>query len=147
MACILLVEDEAEIRTMLAEVLADAGHEVVEADSGDSAALLLDGPVSFDLLVTDITMPGLLDGIGLGALFRTLHASRPILYITGRPDALRKVPMRPNREAVLLKPYVLLPLAATVRAMLAAAAPEAGLRSCPGPGFPAHGPRALLAVP
>jgi len=91
MACILLVEDEAEIRAMLAEVLADAGHEVVEADSGDSAALLLDGPANFDLLVTDITMPGLLDGIGLAALFRALHASRPILYITGRPDALRRV--------------------------------------------------------
>ena len=63
MACILLVEDEAEIRLMLAEVLADAGHAVVEADSGDAAALLLQNREDFDALVTDITMPGRLDGI------------------------------------------------------------------------------------
>ena len=42
MACILLVEDEADIRLMLAEVLAEAGHEIVEAGTGDAAALLLE---------------------------------------------------------------------------------------------------------
>lgn len=49
MACILLVEDEAEIRFMLAEVLVHAGHRVVEADSGDAAALLLTTRDDFDL--------------------------------------------------------------------------------------------------
>ena len=120
MACILLVEDEAEIRLMLAEVLADAGHAVVEADSGDAAALLLQNREDFDALVTDITMPGRLDGIGLAKRFRELHSSRPILYVTGRPDALRNTPLRLNREAALLKPYGLLMLVATVQAMLAA---------------------------
>lgn len=144
MAYILLVEDEADIRTMLAEVLEEAGHTVVEADSGDSAVLLLDSPASFDLLVTDINMPGLLDGIGLAALFRALHAFRPILYITGRPDALRRVRMRPNREAALFKPYVLGSLVTTVRTMLAAAALEAGPRSCPDPAPSAHGSQMLL---
>lgn len=131
MACILLVEDEAEIRTMLAEVLVDAGHVVVEAESGDSAALLLDGPSGFDLLVTDINMPGRLDGLGLAARFRESHAVRPILYITGRPDALREVPMRPNREAALFKPYGLLSLVAIVGTMLAAAPAEADRQGRP----------------
>ena len=120
MACILLVEDEAEIRLMLAEVLTDAGHAVVEADSGDAAALLLQNREDFDALVTDITMPGRLDGIGLAKRFRELHSSRPILYVTGRPDALRNTPLRLNREAALLKPYGLLMLVATVQVMLAA---------------------------
>lgn len=130
MGCLLLVEDEADIRTVLAEVLADAGHEVVEAESGDAAALLLDGPNSFDMLVTDINMPGFLDGIGLAARFRRRHATRPILYVTGRPDALRQVRMRPNREAALVKPYGLLSLVSTVQAMLAAAVLDAERKGC-----------------
>ena len=139
MACILLVEDEGDIRTVMAEVLADAGHEVVEAETGDSAALLLDGSAGFDMLVTDINMPGFLDGIGLAARFRTRHDVRPILYVTGRPDALRQVPMRPNREAALFKPYGLLSLVATVKAMLSAAALEAERRACPDQAMLLHG--------
>lgn len=100
MACILLAEDEADIRIMVAEVLVDAGYLVVEAESGDAAALLLDSSAGFDFLVTDINMPGLLDGTTLAANFRKLHAVRPILFITGRPDALRNFSMQANREAV-----------------------------------------------
>ena len=146
MACILLVEDEADIRTMLAEVLVDAGHEVAEAETGDSAAMLLEEHAGFDLLVTDINMPGFLDGIGLAARFRKRHATRPILYITGRPDALRQVAMRPNREAALFKPYGLLSLVATVKTMLAAAAAEAGLQSCPDAVPLPHGPQTVLTA-
>ncbi len=144
MACILLVEDETDIRTMLAEVLTDAGHEVAEAENGDAAALLLDGHAGFDLLVTDINMPGLLDGIGLAARFRRRHALRPILYITGRPDALRDVPMRPNREAALFKPYGLLSLVATVRTMLVAVPPEAGRQAYPDSAPPPLGAQTVL---
>ena len=90
------------------------------------------GTSSFDMLVTDINMPGFLDGIGLAARFRNRHAIRPILYVTGRPDALRQVPMRPDRERVLIKPYGLLSLVSTVQTMLAAAALEAE-QTGPGP--------------
>ncbi len=147
MACILLTEDEADIRIMVAEVLVDAGHLVVEAESGDAAALLLDSSADFDLLVTDINMPGLLDGIDLAANFRKLHAIRPILFITGRPDALRKFSMRLNREAVLFKPYGLLALVATVRTMLAAAATDIGMACCPDPSPPSHSPQTALTAP
>ncbi len=144
MACILLVEDEADIRTVLAEVLVEAGHEVVEAETGDCAALLLDGSADFDMLVTDVNMPGLLDGIGLAVHFRKRHAVRPILYVTGRPDALRQVAMRPNREAALFKPCGLLSLVATVRTMLAAA--EAERRACPDQAYLLHGSPMVLTA-
>jgi len=81
-ARILLVEDEEEIRSMLAEVLADAGHEVVEAESGDAAALILDQFDNLDALVTEVHMPGRLNGLGLGRRFRERHALSPILYVT-----------------------------------------------------------------
>lgn len=126
MACILLVEDEAEIRHMLAEVLADAGHQVIEAGTGDAAALLLEENPGFDVLVTDINMPGRLDGIELARRFRMLHSHRPILYVTGRPNALRQTALRPNLEVALIKPHGLLKLVATVQAMLAATLFSAG---------------------
>ena len=146
MACILLVEDEADIRTILAEVLEEAGHEVIEAETGDAAALLLDSSADFDMLVTDINMPGFLDGIALAARFRKLHAVRPILYVTGRPDALRQVAMRPDREAALFKPHGLLSLVATVRTMLAAAAMDAERRACPDQAPSPHNPPMALTA-
>ena len=139
MACILLVEDEADIRSVLAEVLVDAGHQVVEAETGDSASLLLDQSAGFDMLVTDVNMPGRLDGVRLAARFRNRHALRPILYVTGSPDLLRHVPMRPNRDAALFKPYGLLSLVATVQTMLTAAAGEAERRAGPDQGPSLHG--------
>lgn len=119
MTRVLLAEDEGEIRSMLAEVLSSAGYEVVEADSGDAAAALMDYPDVFDVLVTDIHMPGQLNGLDLGRRFRARYARNPILYVTGRPDAMRGVKMRPNREVLLLKPHGLRVLVATVQAMLA----------------------------
>lgn len=120
MTRVLLAEDEEEIRSMLAEVLFDAGYEVVEAESGDAAAMLMDNADAFDVLVTDVHMPGRLNGLDLGRQFRERYARSPILYVTGRPDAVRGVRMRPNREVVLFKPHGLRVLVATVQAMLAA---------------------------
>lgn len=120
MTRVLLTEDEEEIRSLLAEVLVDAGYEVVEAESGDAAAELIGRPDEFDVLVTDIHMPGRLSGLDLGRRFRERHLRSPILYVTGRPDAVRGVPMQPNREMVLFKPHGLLALVATVQLMLAA---------------------------
>lgn len=114
---VLLAEDDQDLRSLLAEMLAGADCEVVEADSADAAALLVDCPDGFDVLVTDIHMPGRLDGLDLGRRFRARHARNPILYMTGRPEAMRGVRLRPDREAVLFKPCGLLALVATVQAM------------------------------
>ena len=56
--CVLLVEDEGLIRLTLAETLEDAGYTVVSAESGDAACDLLKGATRFDVLLTDIQMPG-----------------------------------------------------------------------------------------
>lgn len=122
MARILLVEDEDGIRSMLAEVFSDAGYEVVEAESGDAGAILVDRAGDFDVLVTDINMPGKLSGLDLGRHFRARYAECPIVYITGQRDVVRGLPVRPDREIVLFKPFGLAVLTGTVRSMLAAAA-------------------------
>jgi CheY-like chemotaxis protein len=59
-ARVLLVEDEGLTRLAAAEVLQDEGFEVVEAGNDDEAVQLLSGPDAFDVLFTDVRMPGVL---------------------------------------------------------------------------------------
>jgi CheY-like chemotaxis protein len=68
---ILLAEDEALLRELTSEDLRDAGHWVACAEDGDMALKVLEQE-SFDLLLTDIRMPGTLDGWELARTARAL---------------------------------------------------------------------------
>ena len=104
--CILVVEDEFLIRLIVAEELADAGFAVCEAESGDAAARLIEGDAEdFSLLITDIHMPGSLNGVGLGRLMRSRRPEVPIIYMTGRPDALNAVGRLGGRDVFVPKPF------------------------------------------
>ena len=74
---ILLVEDEALIRVMVADFLADEGFEVTEARDGEEAVRLLDTVGGFDVLFTDVRMPGMLDGIDVALRARRQHPACP----------------------------------------------------------------------
>ena len=77
-AQILVVEDEVLLRAMLSEVLRDAGYSVIEASNGDEAMVIL-SEMSPDLMVTDVRMPGSIDGIQLTALIRATNVKLPII--------------------------------------------------------------------
>ena len=117
--CILLVEDEWLIRTMVAEELTDGGFAVREAaDSDEASALIAEDPAAFTLLVTDVHMPGRLDGIGVARLLLERRPDLPVIYTTGRPDVLHALqPLRAN-EVLLPKPFELSSLLAVVRRLL-----------------------------
>jgi CheY-like chemotaxis protein len=104
--CVLIVEDEALIRDILVEQLRSHGHDICEAQTGDEAAALIENPPKvFTLLITDIHMPGQRDGVEVGRLMRRHHPSVPIIYTTGRSDALAAIGVPGARDAVLPKPY------------------------------------------
>lgn len=125
--CILLVEDEWLIRAMLVEELTEAGLAVREAENGDQASVLIrQDPAAFTLLVTDIHMPGSLDGIGVARLMRQRRPDVPVIYTTGRPDVLNALLPFGAREAMLRKPYALSDLLATVRRLLGQGDGQAG---------------------
>lgn len=106
MTSILLVEDEWLIRTIMAEELADAGFHVLSFETGDAgAAFLADKGCDFDLLVTDIHMPGQTDGIALARLVKECSPQMPIIYTTGRPDALDRAGALGAHVMALVKPY------------------------------------------
>jgi len=117
-ARILLAEDEFLIRLILAEVLADSGHEVVEAGTADEAAVLVNAGKLFDLLLTDIHMPGELDGLALARLLRRLQPGIPVIYVTGRPEALGKVGNLGPRDVFVRKPYSAREVIAVVEKLL-----------------------------
>jgi len=82
---LLLVEDEDLIRDLLEEGFSEQGFEVITARSGDLAAhSLKDG--DFDILVTDVNMPGHLSGLDLVWRARAFSYRLPTVIITGRPD-------------------------------------------------------------
>jgi CheY-like chemotaxis protein len=102
---VLLVEDEALVRLILAESLEDCGFQVVEAGTGDEAAQLIDAGDAFDLVVTDIQMPGCLDGIAVARHARRFRADIPVIYVTGRPESMSGVGALGPYDALVLKPY------------------------------------------
>jgi DNA-binding response OmpR family regulator len=131
--CILLVEDEALIRDLLVDALILQGFEVRSAEAGDVAAALIETPPTpFSLLITDIHMPGRLSGIDLGRLLRRRHKLVPIIYMTGRPDALNALSSLGPREALLPKPFSPSALLVLIRRLLGPRAPPLPRDVVPG---------------
>ena len=100
----MLVEDEFLIRLTLSEVLGDEGYTVIEAESGDEALIMLRANPSVDVLLTDVQLPGVLDGYALVAQARQTMPALPVIFMTGRPDRLAGRPKSPI-ELHLAKPY------------------------------------------
>jgi CheY-like chemotaxis protein len=113
---VLIVEDEFLVRLTLMEALADEGFEVVEAATGDEALTLLQSDPGIGLLMTDVQLPGSLNGLGLARAAREQRPDLPVVYMTGRPDALAGALASP-RDAFIAKPYLPSEVAATVRRM------------------------------
>ncbi len=81
-ARILVAEDEEQLRELTAEILSGEGYEVVTADNGDDAMSLLAADRSIALLLTDIKMPGALDGWALARAARSLRPDLRVIYMT-----------------------------------------------------------------
>jgi CheY-like chemotaxis protein len=103
---ILLVEDEALIRAMLVMEFEDAGFEVLEAGSADEAVALLAGGREAAVVVTDVRMPGRLDGLGLAAWLAEHRAGLPVVVTSGYAQASDAHRTNPAVAAVLAKPYL-----------------------------------------
>ena len=105
--CVLLVEDEPMIREVMSETLQDAGFDVFEATSGDTALeILRDPPRLFSILVTDFHMPGGADGAQVAERMRTLIPDIPVIIATGRPEVLKASWREDLGYHLLKKPYL-----------------------------------------
>ena len=102
MARILLVEDEMLLRELALEDLTDAGHDVIGAGTGDEALAILRKDPGFDVLFTDIRLPGAIDGWELAAEGKQLIPGLKVIYASGLNDDTGRLGAG---ERLLSKPY------------------------------------------
>ncbi|MFW2830068.1 histidine kinase famiy protein [Sphingomonas sp. ID0503] len=103
---ILVVEDSAEVLDLATEILTAAGYQVTIASSGEEGLRLFqENPQSFDLLFTDLVMPGGINGLVLAEEVGRIAPELPVLMTTGYNEELvADGPARPAND-VLGKPY------------------------------------------
>ena len=80
---VMIVDDEPTIRMLVAEVLVEQGYKPLEAAEGAGALRLLESDIRVDLLVTDVGLPGGMNGRQLADAVRVLRPELPVLFITG----------------------------------------------------------------
>jgi two-component system, response regulator PdtaR len=99
---VLLVEDEVLVRMMLADQLREAGCRVVEASDADEALLLLrQNLIRPGLVISDIRMPGSIDGLGLARVIRSECPELKVILISAHHTSLEG----PDYDAFFPKPY------------------------------------------
>jgi PAS domain S-box-containing protein len=121
---ILLVDDENVIREVLTRELTDRGYHVILAESGAGALALLDEGEQVDMLVTDLSMPGM-DGVTLIGAVQQRHPLLPAILLTGYAGEATTLAIgnKVDGPATLLrKPVSGAQLADNVAMMLAATA-------------------------
>lgn len=113
------VEDEDQVRAVMAETLRDGGCQVLEARDGAAALNLLQDSCQacVDLLITDVGLPCGLNGRQVADAIRATRPGLPVLFITGYARAALEGQLSPGME-VIGKPFRLDALAAKVKSMV-----------------------------
>ncbi len=118
---ILVVEDEFLIRLTLSEALGDEGFEVLEAETGDDALPLLQADTDIRLLLTDIQLPGTLNGHALVQRARQTLPNLPVIFMTGRLEQDMGASASPL-DVFISKPYTLTAICDAAKRLTAAEA-------------------------
>ena len=82
-AVVLLVEDELAVRMVVVEVLSDLGYTVLEADNSQSGLRIIETRARIDLLLTDVGLPGGMNGRQLADAAREQRPGLKVLFLTG----------------------------------------------------------------
>ncbi|ALU87756.1 multi-sensor hybrid histidine kinase protein [Herbaspirillum rubrisubalbicans M1] len=116
---VLVVDDEASIRLLLVEVLSEAGYTTLQAEDGPAALRILQSAAQIDLLITDVGLPGGLNGRQVADAARTARPGLQVLFITGYAEnaALGNGHLQPGMQ-VLTKPFKMDTLSQRVQAIL-----------------------------
>ena len=101
---VLLVEDEALISDLIAEVLSEGGFAVHTVAAGEDALLYLESGADVDVLFTDINLLGPMDGATLAREARAQRPELPVVYCSGRYSPSALAPPVP-RSVFVKKPY------------------------------------------
>ena len=118
---ILVIDDEASLRVVMADILVDIGYEVLEAQDGPSALKILEAGVQLNLLITDVGLPGGMNGRQIADAARSLYPNLNILFVTGYAEnaAIGSGQIAPGMQ-VMTKPFSIDEFARRVKSMASA---------------------------
>jgi signal transduction histidine kinase/CheY-like chemotaxis protein len=118
-AVVLLVEDELAVRMVVVEVLSDLGYTVLEADNSQTGLRIVETRARIDLLLTDVGLPGGMNGRQLADAAREQRPELKVLFLTGYAEsaAVGNGRMEPGME-VMTKPFDIEKLVAKVEGMI-----------------------------
>jgi len=116
---VLVIDDEPTVRLLAVDVLQDAGYRVVEAIDGPAGLKILQSDVRIDLLITDVGLPGGMNGRQVADAGRALRPDLKVLFITGYAEnaIVGNGHLEPGMQ-VITKPFEIDALAHKVRAMI-----------------------------
>ncbi|WP_425267018.1 ATP-binding protein [Caulobacter radicis] len=116
---VLVVDDEPTVRMLIVDALQELGYACAEAADGPAGLRLLQSNARFDLLITDVGLPGGLNGRQVADAARALRPGLKVMFITGYAEnaALNHGHIQPGME-VLTKPFAVSDLAARVDRMM-----------------------------
>ena len=116
---VLVVDDEPTVRMLITEVLDQLGYASIEVADGPTGLKVLQSSTKIDLLITDVGLPGGLNGRQVADAGRALRPRLKVLFITGYAEsaALGNEHLGPGMQ-VLTKPFAIDGLSARVRSMI-----------------------------
>jgi len=117
---VLVVDDEPAVRMLVAEVLEDFGCTVIEAEDGAAGLRVLRSDARIDLLITDVGLPGGLNGRQVADAARAARPGLRVLFITGYAEnaVVGNGHLEPGMQ-VLTKPFAMETLASRIRDLMA----------------------------
>lgn len=118
---VLVIDDEPTIRMLIAEVLAEAGYAVIEAADGPAGLKVLESNARIDLLITDVGLPGGMNGRQVADAARVSRPDLKVLFITGYAEnAVIGSERMETGMYVLTKPFQIDVLDARIREIIKA---------------------------
>jgi two-component system, response regulator PdtaR len=112
---VLIVEDEPLLRINGAEIVAEAGFEVVEAGNADEAIAILEARADIHIVFTDVQMPGSMDGLKLAWFVRERWPPIKLVVTSGRAPISQAD--LPTGGLFIGKPYTALGIAEVLRGL------------------------------
>ncbi|MDO9336094.1 MAG: PAS domain-containing protein [Caulobacter sp.] len=116
---VLVIDDEPAIRALIVEVLQDSGYNAIEAADGPEGLKVLESDARIDLLVTDVGLPGGMNGRQVADAARVGRPDLKVLFITGFAEnaAVGNGHLAPGME-VMTKPFAMAALANRIRDLI-----------------------------
>lgn len=116
---ILVIDDESVLRMLISDVLEEAGYQVASAVDGPSGLRIVQSDARIDLLITDVGLPGGMNGRQIADAARVLRPDLKVLFITGYAEnaVIGNGHLDPGME-VMTKPFEIAALGSKVRQML-----------------------------